>query len=29
LDEVFAKVNGKLSYLWRAVDHDEAKSWGV
>jgi putative transposase len=22
LDEVFAKVNGKLCYLWRAVDHE-------
>jgi putative transposase len=22
LDEVFVKVNGKLCYLWRAVDHD-------
>jgi putative transposase len=22
LDEVFVKVNGKLSYLWRAVDHE-------
>jgi putative transposase len=21
LDEVFVKVNGKLRYLWRAVDH--------
>src|SRR5258708_33346131 len=26
LDEVFVKVNGKLCYLWRAVDH-EARSW--
>jgi putative transposase len=25
LDEVFAKVNGKLSYLCRAVDHDEGE----
>jgi putative transposase len=25
LDEVFAKVNGKLCYLWRAVDHDEGE----
>ena len=22
LDEAFAKVNGKLCYLWRAVDHE-------
>jgi putative transposase len=22
LDEVFVKVNGKLCYLWRAVDHE-------
>ena len=22
LDEVFAKINGKLCYLWRAVDHE-------
>ena len=22
LDEVFVKINGKLCYLWRAVDHD-------
>ncbi|HZZ23169.1 MAG TPA: DDE-type integrase/transposase/recombinase, partial [Roseiarcus sp.] len=22
LDEVFVKVNGKLFYLWRAVDHE-------
>jgi putative transposase len=22
LDEVFVKINGKLSYLWRAVDHE-------
>ncbi|MFI9604778.1 IS6 family transposase [Streptomyces sp. NPDC052043] len=22
LDEVFIKVNGKMQYLWRAVDHD-------
>jgi putative transposase len=22
LDEVFVKVNGKLRYLWRAVDHE-------
>ena len=22
LDEVFVKVNGKLGYLWRAVDHE-------
>jgi transposase-like protein len=21
LDEVFVKINGKLRYLWRAVDH--------
>ena len=21
-DEVFVKVNGKLCYLWRAVDHE-------
>ena len=21
MDEVFVKVNGKLCYLWRAVDH--------
>ena len=21
LDEVFVKINGKLCYLWRAVDH--------
>jgi putative transposase len=21
-DEVFVKVNGKLGYLWRAVDHE-------
>ena len=26
LDEVFVKVNGKLCYLWRAVDH-EARCW--
>jgi putative transposase len=24
LDEVFVKVNGKLFYLWRAVDHEGA-----
>jgi putative transposase len=24
LDEVFVKVNGKLCYLWRAVDHEGA-----
>jgi putative transposase len=23
LDEVFVKVNGKLCYLWRAVDHED------
>ena len=32
LDEVFVKVNGKLCYLWRAVDHEgevlEAASGG-
>jgi putative transposase len=22
LDEVFVKVNGKLCYLWRAIDHE-------
>jgi putative transposase len=22
LDDVFVKVNGKLCYLWRAVDHE-------
>jgi putative transposase len=22
LDEVFVKVNGRLCYLWRAVDHE-------
>jgi hypothetical protein len=22
LDEVFVKINGKLRYLWRAVDHE-------
>ena len=22
MDEVFVKVNGKLCYLWRAVDHE-------
>jgi putative transposase len=22
LDEVFVKINGKLCYLWRAVDHE-------
>jgi putative transposase len=22
LDEVFAKINGKLCYFWRAVDHE-------
>ena len=22
VDEVFVKVNGKLFYLWRAVDHE-------
>jgi transposase-like protein len=22
LDEVFVKINGKLYYLWRAVDHE-------
>ena len=22
LDEAFVKVNGKLCYLWRAVDHE-------
>jgi putative transposase len=22
LDEVFVRVNGKLCYLWRAVDHE-------
>jgi putative transposase len=26
LDEVFVKVNGKLCYLWRAVDH-EGDAW--
>ena len=26
LDEVFVKVNGKLCYLWRAVDH-ECEVW--
>jgi putative transposase len=26
LDEVFVKVNGRLCYLWRAVDH-EWRSW--
>jgi putative transposase len=24
LDEVFVKINGKLCYLWRAVDHEGA-----
>jgi putative transposase len=23
LDEVFVKINGRLCYLWRAVDHEE------
>ncbi|MBV8105128.1 MAG: IS6 family transposase, partial [Hyphomicrobiales bacterium] len=27
LDEVFVKINGKLCYLWRAVDH-ERRSFG-
>jgi hypothetical protein len=22
LDEAFVKINGKLCYLWRAVDHE-------
>ena len=22
MDEVFVKVNGKLCYLWRAIDHE-------
>jgi len=22
VDEAFVKVNGKLRYLWRAVDHE-------
>jgi transposase-like protein len=22
LDEAFVKINGKLRYLWRAVDHE-------
>jgi putative transposase len=22
LDEVFARINGKMHYLWRAVDHE-------
>jgi putative transposase len=22
VDEVFVKVNGRLCYLWRAVDHE-------
>jgi putative transposase len=22
LDEVFVKINGRLCYLWRAVDHE-------
>jgi len=26
LDEAFVKINGKLCYLWRAVDH-EGESW--
>jgi DDE domain len=25
LDEVFVKVNGKLCYLWRAIDHEGAR----
>ncbi len=29
LDEVFAKVNGKLCYLWRAVDHEGEVSEAV
>ena len=24
LDEVFVKVNGRVCYLWRAVDHEDA-----
>ena len=27
LDQAFVKVNGKLCYLWRAVDH-EGEFWG-
>ncbi len=26
LDEAFVKVNGKLCYLWRAVDHEGERS---
>jgi putative transposase len=22
LDEIFAKINGRTNYLWRAVDHE-------
>ena len=22
LDEVYVKINGKMHYLWRAVDHE-------
>jgi hypothetical protein len=29
LDEVFVKVNGKLHYLWRAVDHEGEVSEAV
>jgi IS1 family transposase len=29
LDEVFVKVNGKLCYLWRAVDHEGEVLEGV
>jgi putative transposase len=25
LDEVFVKVDGKLCYLWRAIDHEGAR----
>ena len=26
LDEAFVKVNGKLCYLWRAVDHESERN---
>ena len=29
LDEAFVKVNGKLCYLWRAVDHEGEVCFGV
>ena len=29
LDEVIVKVNGKLFYLWRAVDHEGRRRWRV